>query len=207
MRWWGPLGNVSEFAGKRVNGMLQKMKTNGIVGQIEGTVLREFCQTQRLNSQAQNWSFEFNDRESKSETARLVKVHPELYAGMLQKLQFKDSTLQHYQDLPHPDGSCVLTPYANKCDAFKSKSGLYISKTKQNRLVAYQKDGSTGYGWITHIYSLPNSNGRILMAVKVLRDACMGDVIDISENFIKMLNNLQLKVVKEDSSRELLDPE
>jgi hypothetical protein len=33
MKWWGSLSNVSEFAGERVNGMLQKMKTNGIIGE------------------------------------------------------------------------------------------------------------------------------------------------------------------------------
>jgi hypothetical protein len=33
MKWWGPLSNVSEFSGERVNGLLQKMKTNGIIGE------------------------------------------------------------------------------------------------------------------------------------------------------------------------------
>jgi hypothetical protein len=33
MKWWGPLLNVSEFSGEKVNGMLQKMKTNGIIGE------------------------------------------------------------------------------------------------------------------------------------------------------------------------------
>jgi hypothetical protein len=32
MKWWGSLSNVLEFAGERVNGMLQKMKTNRIIG-------------------------------------------------------------------------------------------------------------------------------------------------------------------------------
>ncbi|KNZ64341.1 hypothetical protein VP01_10395g1, partial [Puccinia sorghi] len=53
MKWWGPLSNVSEFAGERINGTLQKMRTNGIIGecQVEGTMLREFCQIQRFVSQ------------------------------------------------------------------------------------------------------------------------------------------------------------
>ena len=34
LRWWGPLTNVSEFSGKRVNGILQKMKTNGKLGRL-----------------------------------------------------------------------------------------------------------------------------------------------------------------------------
>ncbi|PLW23895.1 hypothetical protein PCANC_18850 [Puccinia coronata f. sp. avenae] len=134
MRWWGSLSNVSEFAGERINGMLQKMKTNGIIGEIKGTVLREFCQTQRLNSQAPRWSLQLVNHQPKSETARLVEVHPDVYMALLQKLQGEDSTLQNYKDVPHPDGASVLTPYANELKSFESKGGLYISKTRQNCL-------------------------------------------------------------------------
>ncbi|PLW24723.1 hypothetical protein PCASD_05234 [Puccinia coronata f. sp. avenae] len=160
IRWWGSLSNVSKFSGQRVNGILQKMKKNGIIGQIEGTVMREFCQTQRFNSQAPDWSLKPKANMSESKPPRLVKVHPELYLGVLNKLQAKDSTLRNYQDFPHPDGLSVLAPYANKEDSFTSKSGLYISKTKQNRLVAYEKNGHTRYGWVTHIYSLPERDSR-----------------------------------------------
>jgi hypothetical protein len=126
--------------------------------------------------------------------------------AMLHKLQSEDPTLQHYQDLPHPNGSCVVTPYANEEDAFQSNSGLYVSKTEQNRLVAYQKDGQTPYGWVTHIYSLPEYNNRILVAVKALGNACGGNVLEIGENFLQTLNDLQLKVGREEASREILDP-
>jgi hypothetical protein len=44
------------------------------------------------------------------------------------------------------------------------------------------------------------------VAVKELRDACMGDVIEISKNFLQTLSNLELKIVKEELRRELLDP-
>ncbi|POV99692.1 hypothetical protein PSTT_13630 [Puccinia striiformis] len=197
MKWWGPLSNVSEFS-----------------GQIEGTVLREFCQTQRLNSQAPRWSLEIDnnecdnecDNESQAKPSRLVQVHPDIYMAILQKLQSEDPTLRHYQDLPHPDGSRVVTPYANEEDTFKSTSGLYISKTKQNRLVAYQKDGHTRYVWVTHVYSLPDFNNRILVAVKALADACTGDAINIGQSFLQTLNDLELKVVQENPNRELLDP-
>ncbi|POW20390.1 hypothetical protein PSHT_03580 [Puccinia striiformis] len=210
MKWWGPLSNVSEFSGERVNGILQKMKTNGIIGQIEGTVLREFCQIQRLNSQAPRWSLKIDnnecDNESQAKPSRLVQVHPDIYMAILQKLQSEDPTLRHYQDLPHPDGSRVVTPYANEEDTFESTSGLYISKTKQNRLVAYQKDGHTRYAWVTHVYSLPDFNNRILVAVKALADACTGDAINIGQSFLQTLNDLELKVVQENPNRELLDP-
>ncbi|POV94464.1 hypothetical protein PSTT_16846, partial [Puccinia striiformis] len=180
----------------------------------DSTVLREFCQTQRLNSQAPRWSLEIDnnecdnecDNESQAKPSRLVQVHPDIYMAILQKLQSEDPTLRHYQDLPHPDGSRVVTPYANEEDTFESTSGLYISKTKQNRLVAYQKDGHTRYAWVTHVYSLPNFNNRILVAVKALADACTGDAINIGQSFLQTLNDLELKVVQENPNRELLDP-
>ncbi|KAH9457031.1 hypothetical protein Pst134EA_020931 [Puccinia striiformis f. sp. tritici] len=125
---------------------------------------------------------------------------------ILQKLQSEDPTLRHYQDLPHPDGSCVVTPYSNEEDTFGIESGLYISKTKQNRLVVYQKDGHTRYAWVTHVYSLPDFNNRILVAVKALADACTGDTIDICESFSQTLKDLELKVIQETSNRQLLDP-
>ncbi|POW01712.1 hypothetical protein PSTT_12309, partial [Puccinia striiformis] len=209
MKWWG-LSRMCPIPGERVNGILQKMKTNGIIGQIEGTVLREFCQIQRLNSQAPRWSLKIDnnecDNKSQAKPSRLVQVHPDIYMAILQKLQSEDPTLRHYQDLPHPDGSRVVTPYANEEDTFKSTSGLYISKTKQNRLVAYQKDGHTRYAWVTHVYSLPDFNNRILVAVKALADACTGDAINIGQSFLQTLNDLGLKVVQENPNRELLDP-
>ncbi|EFP86010.2 uncharacterized protein PGTG_11966 [Puccinia graminis f. sp. tritici CRL 75-36-700-3] len=92
MKWWGPLSNVSEFSGKKFNGLLQKMKTNAIIGQIEGTVLCEFCQMQRLNAQASSWSLQ-PDNKLEPKPKRMVEVHPDLYSALLQKLQSKDAAL------------------------------------------------------------------------------------------------------------------
>ncbi|KNZ54398.1 hypothetical protein VP01_2958g1 [Puccinia sorghi] len=172
LRWWGPLSNVSEFSGKRVNGILHKMKTNGKLG----TVLREFCQNQRFHSQTANLLLQI--------VKRMV-----VYAVMLQKLQSEDLTLRHYQDVPHPNGSSVVT-----------------RKSKQNWLVMYCKDHDSRYGWVTHIYSLPDFGGRILVAIKSLCDACMGDKIDIHESFLQTLSDLELKIVEEETLYELLDP-
>ncbi|KAI7953077.1 hypothetical protein MJO29_008708 [Puccinia striiformis f. sp. tritici] len=136
----------------------------------------------------------------------MVQVHPDLYIALLAKLQSKDPALQHYQHVPHPDGSCVATPYAMEDDAFESASGLYVSKTNQNRLVACHKHGQTWYGWVTHVYRLPEFNGRILVAVEVLQDACLGGAMVINDSFLQTLDGLELKVVQEDSGYVLLDP-
>jgi hypothetical protein len=146
------------------------------------------------------------DNKLEPKPKRMVKVHPELYTAMLQKLQIEDQSLRHYQDVPHPNGSRVVIPYLREEDSLETASGLYISKTKQNRLVAYHKDSQTRYAWITHVYRLPDFNGRILVAVKALTNACAGDVIEISDAFLQMLNDLELNIVQEGTSYELLDP-
>ncbi|POW09201.1 hypothetical protein PSHT_09268, partial [Puccinia striiformis] len=159
----------------------------------------------KLNSQAPRWSLEIDnnecdnkcDNESQAKPSRLVQVHPDIYMAILQKLQSEDPTLRHYQDLPHPDGSRVVTPYANEEDTFKSTSGLYISKTKPKPV------GCVSEGWP---HSLTDFNNRILVAVKALADACTGDAINIGQSFLQTLNDLELKVVQENPNRELLDP-
>ncbi|KAG0138905.1 hypothetical protein CROQUDRAFT_102658 [Cronartium quercuum f. sp. fusiforme G11] len=39
MRYWGPLMAVSEFADERLNGMLQKVKTNHRTSEMDGTIM------------------------------------------------------------------------------------------------------------------------------------------------------------------------
>ncbi|KNZ52059.1 hypothetical protein VP01_3708g1, partial [Puccinia sorghi] len=178
LRWWGPLSNVSKFPGERVNGILQKMKTNGKLDDIEGTVLREFCQTQWFHSQTANLLFQLVKKMGRKQQKQVLEVHELVYVVMLQKLQSEDSTLQHYQDVPH-HGSSVVTRYVCEEDSFTCTSGLF-SKSKQNWLVMYCKDHDP---W------------RIRIAIKYLCDACMGDKINIDESFLQMLSDLELKVV------------
>ncbi|MBW0593242.1 hypothetical protein O181_132957, partial [Austropuccinia psidii MF-1] len=48
MKWWGPLLAISEFPGERINGWLQKVNNNGLIDQMNETMLSKFCQMQRL---------------------------------------------------------------------------------------------------------------------------------------------------------------
>ncbi|KNZ51305.1 hypothetical protein VP01_4001g3 [Puccinia sorghi] len=190
MKWWGPLSNVSKFAGERINGTLKKMRTNGIIGecQVEGTMLQEFCQIQRFVSQ------------------KPAKFHPTIYAVILEKLQFKYPNVEDYQSSHHTTESQVLSPFVKDLQSCKSPSGFYISKSKQNSLVEYQKDGKAKYGWVTHIYSLVELDGRVIVVVKSAVDAPTGDQLAISEGFVSTLGDLQLKVVVNDGDYKLLDP-
>lgn len=47
-RFLGPLISLSEFGGERLNGLLQSMPTNNLIGQMEVSMTKRFCQIQRL---------------------------------------------------------------------------------------------------------------------------------------------------------------
>jgi hypothetical protein len=176
------------------------------LGQLEGTVMREFCQVQRLQSQTSGWSLQDEDVITKPNPKKLVQVHPTIYSVMFQKLHYEDNSLRQYMDVPHPDDANILSRFVIEEKALESPTGLYISKARPNRLVAYHKDGHTCYGWVTHIYRLPECEGRVLVAVKSLRNACLGDDIEVSDGFRQSLVDLELAVVREDTNFELLDP-
>ncbi|KNZ44699.1 hypothetical protein VP01_8918g1, partial [Puccinia sorghi] len=80
------------------------------------------------------------------------------------------------------------------------------NQSKQNWLVVYREEHDSRYGWVTQIYSLPDFGVRILVAIKSLCDACMGDQIEIHESFLQTLADLELKIVEEDMLYEILDP-
>ena len=72
--------------------------------------------------------------------------------------------------------------------------------------MAFQKDSQTWYGYVSHIYKLPDYQGRILVAVKVLVDPFLYDGLEASESFWQTLHDLELSPVWEERTWELLDP-
>ncbi|KNZ59596.1 hypothetical protein VP01_1698g1 [Puccinia sorghi] len=52
--------------------------------------------------------------------------------------------------------------------------GLYIGKSKPNRLVAHLKEGQKKYGGVTHINWLPDLHGRALVVVKKMDNPFSG---------------------------------
>ncbi|KNZ62846.1 hypothetical protein VP01_1216g4 [Puccinia sorghi] len=178
LQWWGPLPNVSEFSGKHINGMLQKINTNGQIGKMEGTVMREFCKSQRFVSLNPCWSLC---------EEHLIEVHPDVYVAMFEKLWFEDETLNNYQDGPHGNKETILFQY--------------VTQETLNRMVAYDKGGRTHYGMVTHIYRLPEFGGRILVGVKKTTH-----LSKVGESWVATLRDLDLQVVQVVSYYELLDP-
>ncbi|KNZ54690.1 hypothetical protein VP01_2882g3 [Puccinia sorghi] len=154
--------------------------------------MREFCKTQRFVSLNPGWSLCEGVKQDSGPPKRkprrhLIEVHPDVYAAMFEKLQFEDETLKNYQDGPHGDKANILSRYVTQETLVRCSKTLYISKSKQNRMVAYDKGGRSHYGMVTHIYGLPDFGGRILVG-------------------IKKMTHLNLQVVQVVNDYELLDP-
>ncbi|KNZ60305.1 hypothetical protein VP01_1574g1, partial [Puccinia sorghi] len=157
------------------------------------TVLREFFQLQRLQQQIPNLSLEDeNSAPRPTRQRKLVEVHPTIYSTMFEKLNYKDSTLQNYKDGPHPDNSNILSWYAIEENEVITATQLY--------------DSETWYGYVSHIYKLPDYQGRILVAVKVLVDTLFYDGLEASKSFWQTVHDLELSLVREERMWELLDP-
>ncbi|MBW0468921.1 hypothetical protein O181_008636 [Austropuccinia psidii MF-1] len=54
--WWRPLMGVLEFGGERLVLILQNLKTNHLIGDVEETLMKKFSQRQRLEVQMQEIS-------------------------------------------------------------------------------------------------------------------------------------------------------
>ncbi|PPQ77156.1 hypothetical protein CVT24_009827 [Panaeolus cyanescens] len=54
MKYWGPLIKLSEYPYEQHNGLLQKIKNNGRLWELDYTMLRKVCQIGRLRSTAQS---------------------------------------------------------------------------------------------------------------------------------------------------------
>ncbi|POW20399.1 hypothetical protein PSHT_03565 [Puccinia striiformis] len=193
LKWWGPLSNVSEFSGERINGILQQIKTNSIIG--SKTPVSNFG----LAAARQGYQLQTKTKKTRPSPFNHI-------LAMLQKLQYEDATLRHYTDVPHPEDSHILSRYVIEEEALETSTGIYVSKSKPNRLVAYHKEGQTRYGWVTHVYRLPEYEGRLLVVVKLLADVSLENRMEVCDNFRHALNDLELKVVREENSYEMLDP-
>ncbi|KNZ55836.1 hypothetical protein VP01_2568g2 [Puccinia sorghi] len=174
------------------DGVLSQMNTNGIIGTL--TYYTSLVKWKgRLCKNSHGAGFIQPKRKP------LFKVHPTIYGVMFQKINYEEGTVKHCQDGRHSDDDNVLSRYVTEEESLKFSSSLYIGKSKPNWLVAYLKEGQTKYGWVNHIYSLPDLHGRILVVLKKLDDPFGGNRSDSSGSFQRTLGYLGLNFVTEGS--------
>ncbi|KNZ54559.1 hypothetical protein VP01_2913g3 [Puccinia sorghi] len=175
MMWWGPLSSVEEFVGEQINGTLQRMKTNGIIGQVEVTVIKEFCQ--------------LSVRQNKKIGSSWPKLTPQSTRFFCENSSLR---IRVWPTISRQAIRLVLV-----CLVFlfmkKSNSKPRLVFTSANRhktsWLNTKRKGEKGMG-DSHLYTdSPSEDGLVILA-----------------GFKQTLNDLQLKIVAEHGSYEILDP-
>lgn len=67
LKYWGPLPALSEFPGERMNGMLQRIKTNNHQSELDLTMMRQMCRRGRLTAL-------LHDRTDNESLQQLLKI-------------------------------------------------------------------------------------------------------------------------------------
>ncbi|KAE9390228.1 hypothetical protein BT96DRAFT_946277 [Gymnopus androsaceus JB14] len=117
LKYWGPLAGLSEFPGERINGMLQKIKTNRHLYDMDYTMLK----TNAPDFAAFLHSYMIINQEYLQSTGRP-------HWG--------------YLDLPHPEFALILPPNAKSLAEFHDSGRTYscnISHTGNSAIQFYGK--------------------------------------------------------------------
>ncbi|KAF8142259.1 hypothetical protein K438DRAFT_1911289 [Mycena galopus ATCC 62051] len=139
LKFWGPFGALNEFAGERMNGMLQKIKTNRNTDDMPLTMLRQMARRGRLEAKLSDDQVKgglsgqlaeilqpatalkrhANNPLSEVEVTKILASRVELdtddYEMLLEyQNSSKGQLWRSCYDLPHPPGSLILPPCAMK---------------------------------------------------------------------------------------------
>ncbi|KNZ46869.1 hypothetical protein VP01_6889g1 [Puccinia sorghi] len=112
IRTWGPLVGVAEFAGERLIGFLQKLKTNNLIDQMNGTMMRRGCYLQRLLEKPQ---FHSMAREAVKDSltkdrSQKVCLTSAMYNKIYEYIACQDSSVVHREACPVPFNSPGVLP-------------------------------------------------------------------------------------------------
>ncbi|RDB22345.1 hypothetical protein Hypma_010543 [Hypsizygus marmoreus] len=132
LKYWGPLASFSEFPGERMNGLLQNIKTNHRLRDLDFTMLRQMSRQAHIqamlhdnvSNQGLANILEPEDADSTSasltpsEAATVLAKAPSLgnteYAALLYYLQHTGRPYRAFDNFPHPPNSMILPPNAQQ---------------------------------------------------------------------------------------------
>ncbi|KAJ6607789.1 hypothetical protein B0H10DRAFT_1817165 [Mycena sp. CBHHK59/15] len=175
LKFWGPMAALSEFLGERMNGMLQKVKTNRQEDDMPLTMLRQLARCCQL--EAKLWilqpataaSTKAAEALSEVEAVKMLSVAKDLDMDDYQMLlHYQNSQGQSWRDchqLPHPAGALVLppvTPSLIMCSPDSlMKYGRCLSRSTRGNSAIQFKDPLTDNvltGFIDEIWEMPLEN-------------------------------------------------
>ncbi|KAJ3796506.1 hypothetical protein GGU11DRAFT_817043 [Lentinula aff. detonsa] len=137
LKYWGPMAALSEFPGEKLNGMLQKIKTNRRIYDMAYTMLKQIC---RLGRSTATWhdldtsdiyvkqlysiieprsmklsvKTDISDEECAELLSKAPNLSPQEYVILQQYLHQIGRPFRTYTDIPHPEYSLVLPPVAKR---------------------------------------------------------------------------------------------
>ncbi|KAF9043561.1 hypothetical protein BDZ89DRAFT_943643 [Hymenopellis radicata] len=184
LKYWGPLAALSEFAGERMNGLLQKINTNSHLSDLDLTMLRQMARRCRLEGRlhdnqsgdadmkklaeilepSQGSRFVLSDAQlSTVDVANILGEAPRLapteYDMILQYLRLTGRAYRGYLQLPHPSAALILPPSARRPPQFildKRTYSCQISHIGNSAIQFYSPQTQSTYtGFIHTIWQIP----------------------------------------------------
>ncbi|KAJ7715631.1 hypothetical protein B0H16DRAFT_1805033, partial [Mycena metata] len=181
LMYWGPMVSLAEWAGERMNGMLQNIKTNNHMSDMDFTMLRDMTRLCRLlafleDSESdiagmdvfarileprnpQSTTQVVNDSEQATYLhTRATPLESEIYEMILKYLNSSGHLGQwqsHLGGFHHPR-ALVLPPLAKRCASFYEKGRLYSRKDPGNLIQFHHKlENMHRTGVIHSIFEIP----------------------------------------------------
>ncbi|KAK7040034.1 hypothetical protein R3P38DRAFT_2514278 [Favolaschia claudopus] len=180
MKYWGPLPGLAEFFGERVNAMLQKIKTNKHLYDMDYTMLKQMTRYCRVISTQRHRTFKDSklstlatilEPESDkpfarqplddAQTAKFLRKRPNMNPQQYQMIgDYLHSINRHYRHHtahPHPESALILPPAAKSIREFKDKRQTFscYSSHTGNSAVQFKHKDNIKTGFISQILQIP----------------------------------------------------
>ncbi|MBW0529872.1 hypothetical protein O181_069587 [Austropuccinia psidii MF-1] len=154
LKLWGPMMGVSEFAGERMIGALQRVPTNNKICEMHGTILKRALATQQLVGGYKKINEIVNQGDRSGPTRGLrIEVGNNVYMKMLELLRGEGADVRDCSQFPHPPGSFILSRFAKTMRSWplQDERGS-LSVMAPNNVVSYKSDRGMKFGKVSGIY-------------------------------------------------------
>ncbi|KAG0138918.1 hypothetical protein CROQUDRAFT_55502, partial [Cronartium quercuum f. sp. fusiforme G11] len=214
IRFWGPLNSITKFSDERLIGVLQKIKTNSHLSQMDCTMMTRFNQWQRLLADHPGIEdlIHVSSTEQLTDPAKShyrIQLETEEYKALLAHLQVVDSDIRDYRNMPHPPDGHILQPYAILRAMWRISKDLLVLVVKPNHCIQYKFDGKKNYSFIRQIYqfSNPSQKWQTILLFNPIKNLYPKDTGSPSSYFHYIVFLLKCVVGKIDPQFIILSPQ
>ncbi|KNF05827.1 hypothetical protein PSTG_01224 [Puccinia striiformis f. sp. tritici PST-78] len=201
MTAWGPLAGVSDFAGERLIGFLQKIKTNNKIDEMHKSMMTRGCRLQRMMEKS-----EFH------QLTQPLDDEQDLKPRQLKSIRLTESRYQLLFNLVarnnHDVGSRALSGLAKPVRSINC-NGVVVGSMSPRNCVVFESGGKTRYGLVQQCYQYDNhlSKRKEFMLVSRITNLYPKRTEPIpTRPFRYLLFLFGVVVGKVESSEEAIDP-